>query len=239
MRKPIIGVILNEQKTLNGNYIRGIYIDVNKVISESGCIAIGISTPQTNSFYNLDINSTPAITDAEFSDMKLLIDMCDGIICQGGDEYFDCDLKVIDYCYQQDIPLLGICLGMQTMSCLFNGEMVDIGRDNHKQNKDYVHEVYIDPESLLFKILNESSILVNSYHKSHVIKTDLDISAFSDDGIIEAVEDKNKRFFLGTQWHPEKMVDYDENAKKIIDYFFDVCKEKIRKVSKTFDKFRQ
>ncbi|MDD2435312.1 MAG: gamma-glutamyl-gamma-aminobutyrate hydrolase family protein, partial [Bacilli bacterium] len=187
MRKPIIGVILNEQQTPMGNHIRGIYSNINKVISENDGIALGIASPQTNSFFNLNINSTPAITDEEFEDMKVLIDCCNGIICQGGDDFFDYDLKVVEYCHKNDIPLLGICLGMQTMSCLFNGYMEDIGNDNHKQKSNYVHEIKINSESLLFKILNKLSIKVNSSHRFKVTKTDLNISAYSSDGVIEAV----------------------------------------------------
>ena len=59
--------------------------------------------------------------------------------------------------------------------------------------------------------------MVNSLHSFAISNTSLDISAYSSDGIIESVESKNRKFFLGVQWHPE-LLDY-EYSKKIFKYF--------------------
>lgn len=48
--------------------------------------------------------------------------------------------------------------------------------------------------------------------------TDLDIVAYSEDEIIEAIEDKKKKFFIGVQWHPESLT-YDEYSNKLFDFF--------------------
>ena len=58
--------------------------------------------------------------------------------------------------------------------------------------------------------------MVNSRHKDYVINTGLSIGATCN-GIIEEVEDKNKKFFVGVQWHPEDLD--DENSDKLFDYF--------------------
>ncbi|MGE5455692.1 MAG: gamma-glutamyl-gamma-aminobutyrate hydrolase family protein [Ignavibacteriales bacterium] len=222
--KPIIGVLLREQKTLGNRYMRGVYSDVVSAVNKHGGIVIGIPNPQEGIFYDKDITNTPSLTEEGFSDMKLLVDMCDGMIFQGGDEYFDYDLKVLKYCYDKDMPILGICLGMQTMACLFDGEMIDIGNMSHKQEKEYVHNIHIAKDSNLYKILGQDTVSVNSFHKSKIIKTALDIVARSEDGIIEAVEDKRRRFFLGVQWHPERMASYDKLQDKIIESFMNACK---------------
>jgi len=222
--KPIIGVLLREQKTLGNKYMRGVYSDVVSDVNKHGGIVIGIPNPQSGIFYDKDITNTPSLTEDGFNDMKLIVDMCDGMIFQGGDEYFDYDLKVLKYCYDKDMPVLGICLGMQIMACLFDGEMIDIGNMTHKQDEKYVHDVNIDKNSNLYKILGKENISVNSFHKSKIIKTALDIVATSDDGIIEAVEDKSRKFFLGLQWHPERMSHYDELQDKVIETFIESCK---------------
>ena len=69
-------------------------------------------------------------------------------------------------------------------------------------------------------IITEVTILVNSKHRYHVTETNkFKVSAYSEDGLIEAIEMPNKKFVLGVQWHPEKMYYYDENADKIFKRF--------------------
>lgn len=105
---------------------------------------------------------------------------------------------------------------MQTMAKYFsNKDEIDI--ENHFSNNNYVHYINIDKNSLLYKIINEERILVNSRHKSAIINTSMDIVARSDDGVIEAIEDTNKKFFLGVEWHPESL--NDQNSKNLFDYF--------------------
>jgi len=96
---------------------------------------------------------------------------------------------------------------------------------NHKQKtKKYAHKVIIDNNSILFKILKEKEIYVNSRHTSAIKNTPMNVSAISTDNVIEAVEDKNKKCFIGLEWHPENMVEYDKNSNKIFKYFINKCK---------------
>ena len=50
--------------------------------------------------------------------------------------------------------------------------------------------------------------------------TNLDCVAYSEDNILEAIEDKNKKFFLGIQWHPESLLE-DIYSKRLFDYFIE------------------
>jgi len=93
--------------------------------------------------------------------------------------------------------------------------------DKHFSNNGYIHYINILENSLLYKILKEKRILVNSRHKTAIMDTNLNVVARSDDNVIEAVEDPTKSFFLGVEWHPESL--NDENSKKIFDYFFKIC----------------
>lgn len=146
------------------------------------------------------------------------INKCDGIIMQGGDEYEGIHLEIIKYLYEQDIPLLAICMSMQAMGVLFNGKLKQI--NNHK---NVSHMINIKKDSLLYRILKKDNIMVNSSHKECLEKTDIQVCAYSD--CIEAIEDKSKKFFLGVQWHPEKMLEYDNLERKIFEYFKEVCDE--------------
>ena len=197
--KPIIGIIMRNGKSESNRDIKYIYDDIINAVTKSGGSAIGI-------------------TNYNFLDY---IKICDGFILQGGSDIDFDDLFIISYLYKNDIPLFGICLGMQEMGYNFGDEIVNI--DNHKNNE--LHEIVIIKNSLLYKILDCKKTLVNSRHKSVIRGNNLTVSARSYDNVIEAIEDKGKRFFLGLQWHPENMYNEDLNSRKIFDYFIKVCND--------------
>lgn len=142
---------------------------------------------------------------------------CDGIIFPGGDDLIPLEIKVIKYLYKKDIPTLGICLGMQEMACAFKGEMGTLTNFNHKVKNDKAHKVIINKRSKLYRFIKQNNIVVNSRHKDYIISTKLNISAYSDDNIIEAVEAKDKKFFIGVQWHPENLS--DKCSKELFNCF--------------------
>lgn len=171
--------------------------------------------------YEINIISIPVMfrNENEFDKVKEIVDFCDAIIFPGGSEMYNIDYKIIKYLYEMDKPTLGVCLGFQIMAKAFNGkDRVLIESGNHASEEEYVHSVTIKKDSLLYKIIGEENIKVNSRHTKKVPYTELDCVAFSDDGILEAVEAKDKKFFIGIQWHPESLLD-DVNSKKFFDYF--------------------
>lgn len=176
--------------------------EIINVINKYNCIPIGIIA---------NFNNNPNI---EFNKIKKIIDLCDGFILQGGDNYYDIDILIAKYLYKNNIPTLGICLGMQTMAVAFDGNMNKI--NNHNSKNKYVHQITINKNSKLYDIIKKNKIYVNSRHNSCVLNTNLNIS--TSDEIIEAVEDKNKNFFIGVQWHPESLM--DENSILLFNNFF-------------------
>lgn len=160
----------------------------------------------------VDFNNNSTL---EFNKIKPSLDMCSGFILQGGSDFYDIDIKITKYLYEINKPTLGICLGMQTMAMAFNGIMMDIN-DHNKKDK-YVHEIIIDKNSKLYEIIKKDKIKVNSRHNSYIYNTSLQISAKND--IIEAIEDRNKLFFIGVQWHPESIIT-DNNSILLFKSFF-------------------
>ncbi len=177
-----------------------------------------------NYLSNYDVSLLGIIYDEKTDLNKVieLINLCDGVILPGGDENLNYPVRIAKYLWEIDKPTLGICLGMQNMAQAISGKIEKLDTNFHNSKLNYVHKISIKKESLLYEILGSSSILVNSRHFYHVIKTNLSISAYSDDYVIEAVEDKNKKFYLGIQWHPESLND-DINSKLIIDEFISKC----------------
>jgi putative glutamine amidotransferase len=115
---------------------------------------------------------------------------------------------------KRDLPVLGICGGMQLMTVALGGTLI---QDIDKQLQDSLqhrmtgpatgicHGVRIARGSRLREILGREAVQVNSSHHQAVktVPRTLKVSASSPDGVIEAVEDPSRRFFLGVQWHPE------------------------------------
>ena len=150
------------------------------------------------------------------------IKQADFFIMPGGDTINDVDLFIIDYCYKNDYPLLGICLGMQEIAYYFNsGSIIPIDNLSHFDMKQkYLHEIKLNKNEYLYNLLNTKSFYVNSRHKYKVLPSlHYTIEATCND-VIEAIKVKNKKYILGVQFHPEIMFEYDVNAKMIFDDFF-------------------
>lgn len=141
--------------------------------------------------------------DLLWDQILYLVQLCDGIVLTGGDYFVDNDFLLVQYLYKQDIPTLGICLGMQAMALSFGGYgEIKVGNNHYLKE----HAIVIKKNSLLYSILGVEQSVVNSRHKTGVQNTNLVVSARAFDGVIEAVEDKKKKFFLGLEWHPESLV---------------------------------
>lgn len=194
-----------------------------RVFKENDKSFIGVREELFKKLYKYNVNVIGIPINNDFDKIKEAINLCDGIILSGGDNFFEQDFLVIDYLYKNDIPTFGICLGMQGMARCFS-EYEEINVLNHLSNQEYVHYVTIEKNSLLFKIIGQDKILVNSRHKSAIIDTKLNVVALSEDGILEAVEDNTKKFFLGVEWHPESLT--DQYSKKLFDYFINTINNK-------------
>lgn len=156
----------------------------------------------------LEYNMVPiGIVSNNVDDMIELVNLCDGVILQGGVDYTEEELTFTRYLYEKNIPTFGICLGMQTMAVALGGVLKTLPNLNHQSNRRYVHEIMIKQDTRLYQIIKCDRIYVNSRHKDYIEDTKLNISACSMDSIIEAIEDKDHKFFIGVQWHPESIRD--------------------------------
>lgn len=125
------------------------------------------------------------------------------------------ELLLAKLAYDRQIPMLGICKGIQIITAAFGGKLYqDINTQipdisiKHSQDLDRgtaSHTVNIIEDSLLHKIFNTDSIAVNSSHHQAVkeVPEGFKVSAMSPDGVIEAMESTNFKSIIGVQWHPE------------------------------------
>lgn len=242
-KKPIIGIIPDYKKGSVGSYSKYPFYAIREnylqMISGAGAAPLVFS-------YDYE-----AITD--------YLNLIDGLVFIGGG--FDVDPKrygeelhpqttlnhtrdnfeyqFLSSAIQQkpNLPILGICNGMQLINIFFGGSCIQHIGDhqqysNHEQSRDpeYAdqkqpyHQVKIDQNSHFFKIVGEEIIKTNSSHHQAVgrLGTDIKVCATALDGIIEAVEHQKHPFCLGVQWHPEFYVSAAD--KKIFSAFIKACK---------------
>ena len=219
MNRPVIGVVARPYTTDNNRQVLCILESVRRKIINAGGIPMIILPTQDMVYIN---NKEKALKDIDKEILDSQIHMCDGILMPGGDMIYFYDKYICEKANEKDLPLLGICMGMQVM-CNYNNDNKNIFIDGHnKPDDEYVHDVVIDTNSNLFNIIGKNTIKVNSLHRTKVPNSgSYNVVATSDD-VIEAVERKDKQFNIGVQWHPERTDDIP--SKKIIDAFVEACK---------------
>ena len=239
MKKPIIGITLdNEEPGIYSNFpwyaIRKNYLHTIEKIG-------GFPLPLLHSLENIE-NITNAIN---------------GLIITGGNFDINpsmygkqneksriekklrttFELELCKNCLEKNIPILGICGGEQLINVALGGTLIQDIKSlnkktlNHEQTNprnETSHKVYIKSNSILYKIIGEKIIDVNSAHHQAVDKLgdNLIVSGESKDGIIESIEAKNYNWCIGIQWHPEFLItkadklifiDFIKNSKIIRD----------------------
>lgn len=228
--KPVIGIPLRYEKLSDGRPINYIAESVRRTFIKAGAEIYTISPIQDICYIDITSKKFPTLTNEEKIIINNNVEKCDGIVFPGGRKFTEYDRYILEIAIKKGIPTLGICLGMQLMSCYKDEVYLEKNETNinHRQENDneLTHTINIDKKSRLFDILGKEKILVNSFHNYHATSNSkYKTVATSDDGIIEAIEYTNDVFSMGIQWHPEISYSFDENSKKIIDYFIKEAKK--------------
>jgi putative glutamine amidotransferase len=149
------------------------------------------------------------------------------------------DQLVLAEAERRNMPLLGICFGMQALNVYRGGTLIqDIasqvkGHIKHDQGLPATrpsHGLRIEKGSILATLpAVKDKVKVNSSHHQAVRKLgkNLKAVAWAVDGVIECIEDKRRnRFNLGVQWHPELTAPGDDLSKQIFELFIEICRQK-------------
>jgi len=127
---------------------------------------------------------------------------------------------------KSDLPIFGICRGLQIMNVALGGTLyqdipteLDFCLDHEMSEKceDKQHFVNVEKGTPLYGIFKKERIEVNSYHHQAIknLAPGLCVSAYSEDGVAEAAYLPGERFIHGVQWHPEKTFESDPCSFKL------------------------
>lgn len=239
MKKPIIGITANTMLERDGVFcgMKRDYANKDYVgaVESAGGVPIIL----------------PCINDEGV--IKTQLELLDGILFTGGGDlspltygeepiqnlgYIDIELdefnmKAVISAYEMNIPILGICRGMQLINVAFGGTLYqDLGSNKefyikHTQNAMRgvpTHTVYLEDNTILNKLIG-STTTVNSFHHQCIkeIAPEFIISAKAPDGVVEGIEKKDDGKIIAVQWHPEGMYKESQSMANLFRYFVEIC----------------
>ena len=154
-------------------------------------------------------------------------------ICPERDRF---ELELVGEVRRRGKPVLAICRGLQVLNVAAGGDLhQDLGAAypealKHEQDAPEwyaTHRVRLMPGSRLARIFGRTELRVNSFHHQAVrrVAPGFRVCAWSDDGIVEAIEAPGSGFVIGVQWHPERMWERDEHQFGLFRAFVAACVE--------------
>ncbi len=180
----------------------------------------------------------------EMQRVNEIVEMIGGILFIGGEDikqgYYDKELMVKEIskrdeieielykqCKEKKIPILGVCRGLQIINVAEGGTLEEVptkGSIKHTIDDDgfiNYHDIYIEKDSSLKKIMKVDNYSVCSMHHQKIAKlgNNLKISAKSEDGVIEAIESDDKSFVIAFQGHIEKNIKNFKRYDNVIKEF--------------------
>lgn len=193
--------------------------------------------------------------EAEEAEQNYLLSQCDGLVLTGGDD-IDPTLfgetilnetvvtapvrdagepRLIRMAQELDLPILGICRGIQILNVYFGGSLYqDIPAQldtavRHSMEKPYIrtcHDCLVEPGTPLAAWTGREVIQVNSHHHQSVkaVAPCLALMGACSDGVVEALYKPDAKFLCAVQWHPEKIWPIEESSAKIFEAFIAACK---------------
>lgn len=231
---PVIGVVGRVIRSDQGHEVISTGEYYRKCLNRNNAAVFTIQPPQDIIYNDYSPKDVPRLKQSEKDILDFALQRLDGIILPGGSKWYEFDEYICKYALEHNIPLLGICLGMQTMAYIDNlsartpkfktylNEESDI--DHYQIGPDYVHAVNIKPTSPLGKLLKQQTIMVNSRHNYNIgeLTNEFTVYGYSPDGIPEYMT--NGKSATAVQWHPEIMAEYDLNNKLLIEAFVNTCR---------------
>jgi gamma-glutamyl-gamma-aminobutyrate hydrolase PuuD len=136
------------------------------------------------------------------------------------------ELEALDYALGNDLPVLGVCRGMQLINVHAGGSLIQhlptqVGHHEHLRTPGEFgsHPVRVDQASRISTVVGPRPV-VTTYHHQGIgrLGSGLKAVAWADDGVIEAVESTTHSYVIGVQWHAER-----DDGTPLIEAFVEQC----------------
>ncbi len=139
------------------------------------------------------------------------------------------EITLLRAALERDMPVLAVCRGSQVLNVALGGDLVQhlpdvVGSERHRHTRGVFgdHDVLLGRESRVAAILGERAPVKSHHHQGFGrLGRGLVAAAWADDGTVEALEDRERRFAVGVLWHPEEGEDYalfDALVREARDY---------------------
>lgn len=233
MYKPVIGIsgsIIVDQGGMFPGYKR-CYVNEDYVSAVMKAGGIPIIIPMSR----------------DLATLRKQVELLDGLIMTGGHDVSPCfykeepqqklgeilperdlfDFKLLELAQEKQIPVLGICRGLQIINVYLGGSLYqDLSYAPNECLKHWqahnptqkTHTIEVLAGTYLEKLVTSDELLVNSFHHQIIkeVAKGLQVSARAKDGVVEAVESKD-HLLVAVQWHPEMLHAVDETMQILFD----------------------
>lgn len=194
----------------------------------------------------------PIVLPLHITDIDAVLAMVDGLVFSGGGDiepslfhqdkhdltdYIDeerdsFEITLMQRAFEQDVPILAICRGIQVMNVGLGGDLIQDIPSQTTSEKEHAqravgageHDIFQtamvdDGDNPLTRALGTGVIDINSFHHQALgtVPNVLEVVAKGDDGIIEAVYAPERSYAIGTQWHPERLAERHAEHQRLFD----------------------
>ncbi|MBQ6560471.1 MAG: gamma-glutamyl-gamma-aminobutyrate hydrolase family protein [Erysipelotrichaceae bacterium] len=232
MKKPIIGIPSKQPYPDEGDLWHRMEIvdELRYLVTEYGGIAIMLlPTEHTMGFNQSDCGDDTILTKEEIEDLHRQVDLCDGILLQGGLYSCSYEVEIARYALKKDLPILGICAGFNNILRALGSNVYEDSSGSHNHYaREYRHPITVVPGTMLYDFIGQEDYQVNSMHTMMATKEMVEpyakICACDMEGHAESFEVPDRKFVLGIKWHPELMME-EEYTRKLFQAYMDACKK--------------
>jgi putative glutamine amidotransferase len=195
----------------------------------------------------------------DFDSLHTLLGRLDGLLLSGGidlqpstyqeevqatltetdPELDKLELVLARWAYQENVPTLGICRGMQLLNVALGGTLYQDLATSYQSNIQHangslsrnqlIHPIDITPDSRIHQVLGADNVMVNSIHHQAIKKVGkgIVVSGVAADGIIESIEIPERSFMLAVQSHPEELFRDYPVWTRLFRAFIVACSQKM------------
>jgi len=232
-KRPVIGIPSKIQNRKQDDlwHRQEVVDELRYLVVENGGMAIMLMPSQkTYDFNESDLGDPTILSEEEKEMLHQQVDLCDGIILQGGDYSNEYEVEIARYALKKDLPMIGICAGFNNiLRALGSNIHEDMSRSHSHYVKDYRHPIRIEKDTLLYELIGKEKYEVNSLHTMIADRSEVEgygrIAAYSEDGLVESFDLPDHRFVLAVKWHPELM-DEEEYVSTMFKRFIEACKDR-------------